>query len=151
MWEIFLFFFIIVPLVHLIHELGHVLVAKLFKVSQLKIVIGKGPELFRFSFAGIKLYAHYILFLGGYSTNEQEGNLSPAKIALIALGGPFFNIMSLILFFPFLPYAPTTVFYLFFFFSCWIGFINLIPFKIGDKKSDGWQALTALFIILKSR
>ncbi|WP_169864790.1 site-2 protease family protein [Sutcliffiella halmapala] len=153
MWDIFLFLFVVVPVVHLIHELGHVLVAKIYNVTQPKIVLGMGPELFRFTLFGINLNVNYIVFLGGYSTttNEKDEELSAGKVAFISLGGPLFNIVSIILMLPFLANQPLIMVNMFFFFSCWIGFVNLIPFKIGEKKSDGWQVITSLYNLAKSK
>ena len=151
MWEILLFFLFIVPAVHLIHELGHVLLAKQFGIKETEIVLGIGPEWFRFSCAAIRFRVHYLVFLGGYSTNSREGVLSPEKVAFISLGGPLFNIASILLALPLLSEYDFLLFHLFILFSSWIGLVNLIPFKMGNRRSDGWQIATSLYRLVKIR
>lgn len=151
MWEILLFFLFIVPAVHLIHEMGHVLFAKLFGIKETEIVLGIGPEWFHFSHASIRYRVHYLVFLGGYSTNSREGVLSPEKVAFISLGGPLFNIASIFLVLPLLSEYDLLLLHLFILFSSWVGLVNLIPFKMGNRRSDGWQIATSLYRLVKIR
>lgn len=150
-WEILLFFLFIVPAVHLIHEMGHVLFAKLFGIKETEIVLGIGPELFHFSHASIRYRVHSLIFLGGYSTNSKEGVLSPEKVAFISLGGPLCNIASILLALPLLSEYDLLLLHLFILFSSWVGLVNLIPFKLGNRRSDGWQIVTSLYRLVKIR
>ena len=98
-----------------VHELGHFLFAKLFKVRVLKFSLGFGPKVFSKT-VGETEYQLSALPLGGYvkmfgeNPDEQEeaGSDKDASFAhksvgqrfLIVLAGPVFNLLfSLVLFF----------------------------------------------------
>lgn len=94
-----------------IHELGHFLVAKAFKVKVLKFSLGFGPKIFGFT-RGETEYRLSLLPLGGYvkmagddpstplePTEEGRGFLEqkPWKRMAIAFAGPAFNLLFPIL------------------------------------------------------
>ena len=99
------FLLLIGPLIT-IHELGHFLVAKAFKVKVLRFSIGFGPRLLGFTY-GETEYQIAALPLGGYvkmagddpsepsrPADRRRGFLDqpPWKRSLIALAGPFTNL-----------------------------------------------------------
>ncbi len=149
MWDILFFFFIVVPLVHLIHESGHVLVAKLFRVSGTQIVIGVGRSIGNITISDTIIKCNLIPFLGGYSTNDKEGHLTYGQQACISIGGPMLNFLSIIVVLPFLNVFTHFLIDFFIYFSLWIGIVNLIPFKVGDKKSDGWQIAASVIKLVR--
>lgn len=151
MLDTLMFFYLVVPLVHLIHEAGHVSMAKLLKVRNTKIEIGVGPKVFHFFFKGTQIRMNIIPFFGGYSSNEENGELSPKKIAWISFGGPLFTLLSILLVLPFWTPYQFSFSALFVYFSLWIGIVNLIPFKLGGKCSDGWQIASSLIKLVKNR
>lgn len=144
MLDLFLFIFILLPFIHLLHELGHVTFARLFRVQHTKIVLGAGPKWFQFTFLGTKIQWNTYYMVGGYSTNEQNGTLSPWKQALISLGGPLFNVLAVVCSIPFITASNVNMMTVFIFFNGWIGLTNLIPFKIGHKCSDGWIIVSCI-------
>jgi hypothetical protein len=151
MLDILLFLFLIVPLVHFIHESGHVFMARIYGVKGTRIVIGAGPKLGDLTIWGAGIRLNMVPFLGAHSTNSDAGQLTYDKIAWISSGGPIFNILSIMFVLPFwnsLYFSLTT---LFIYFSLWIGLVNLIPFKIGHKKSDGWQIANSIIKLVKTR
>jgi regulator of sigma E protease len=98
-----------------VHELGHFLFAKLFKVRVLKFSLGFGPKIFSKT-VGETEYQLSALPLGGYvkmfgeNPDEQEASSSDKAASfahkkvwqrfLIVFAGPFFNLLfSLVLFF----------------------------------------------------
>ncbi len=98
-----------------VHELGHFLFAKLFKVRVLKFSLGFGPKIVSKT-VGETEYQLSALPLGGYvkmlgenpdeqgaSAEDQEASFAFKKVwqrFLIVFAGPFFNILfSLVLFF----------------------------------------------------
>lgn len=151
MLDTLMFFYLVVPLVHLIHEAGHVGVAKLYKVKNTVIGIGVGPKVLDFCFKGTRIQVNIIPFLGGYSSNDHAGKLSAKETALISFGGPVFNLLSILLVLPFWTPFHFSFSALFVYFSLWIGIVNLIPFKLGEKRSDGWQIASSLIGIVKNR
>ena len=98
-----------------VHELGHFLFAKLFKVRVLKFSLGFGPKIFS-KIVGETEYQLSALPLGGYvkmfgeNPDEHEGAASDKEASfahkkvwqrfMIVFAGPAFNLMfSLVLFF----------------------------------------------------
>lgn len=98
-----------------VHELGHFLFAKLFKVRVLKFSLGFGPKLYSKT-VGETVYQLSALPLGGYvkmfgeNPDEQEiaesdreasfAHKSVGQRFLIVLAGPVFNLLfSIVLFF----------------------------------------------------
>jgi len=151
MFDTLLFFYVVVPLVHLIHEAGHVSMAKIHKVKKTEIGIGIGPKIADFNFKGTQIRINIIPFLGGYSSNDLTRELSHKEIAWISIGGPLFNLFSILLVLPFWTPFQFSFSALFVYFSLWIGIVNLIPFKLGEKCSDGWQVASSLIKLVKNR
>ncbi|MCD4820124.1 MAG: RIP metalloprotease RseP [Candidatus Cloacimonetes bacterium] len=96
-----------------IHELGHLIVAKIFKVEIEKYSIGFGPKLLAFK-KGKTEYRISLIPLGGYlkmkGENPDEQNIDSEcsfntkkwwERALIAFAGPFANLILAILLFIF--------------------------------------------------
>ncbi len=115
-----------------IHEFGHFLFARLFKVEVLSFSIGWGPKIFskksKKSGTEFRISA---LPLGGYcqmkgeaefaeslktkskKINAEEGSLyflKPWKRLLIAFAGPFFNLLSAILIFIIIAFIGNTTY-----------------------------------------
>ena len=93
----------------LIHEGGHFLVAKLFKVKVNEFSIGFGPTIFTKE-KGETKYALRLIPLGGFVSmegeeehSEKEGSFSmasiPKRIAIVAAGGVVNIIFGLLLYF----------------------------------------------------
>ncbi|HAZ11359.1 MAG TPA: RIP metalloprotease RseP [Bdellovibrionales bacterium] len=96
-----------------IHELGHFLMARLFKVQVKRFAVGFGPCLLRFSRAETNFEWRLLPFGGMVKmTGEDPGeaatlsaadfhksyhHLRPWKRMLIAVGGPIFNIVPALL------------------------------------------------------
>jgi regulator of sigma E protease len=102
-------FLVILTIVVLVHELGHFLFAKLFKVQILQFGIGFGPKIFSKTGKDGVEYRVNIFPLGGYvrmagedptdtnHTEEERKGFFYAKPAwqrfLIAFSGPLFSIL----------------------------------------------------------
>ncbi len=93
---------LIFGLIIFIHEFGHFLFAKLFKVRVNQFAIGFGPAIFKFQ-KGETLYAIRILPFGGYCAMEGEdgqsedprafGNAKVYKRIIICAAGAVFNLI----------------------------------------------------------
>lgn len=110
-------FIIVIGLLIFVHELGHFLIAKLFKVRVLKFSLGFGPKIFGRK-VGETEYLISALPLGGYvkmfgeNPDEQNVDESQRKVAfahktvlqrfLIVLAGPVANLLFPVLLFFFL-------------------------------------------------
>lgn len=106
------FFLLLGPLVF-VHELGHFIFAKIFKVRVDVFSMGFGPKIFKKKW-GETEYALSIVPLGGYVKlygqdptetveprfrNRSLGNLDAWKRFLVFVGGPLFNFLFAILVF----------------------------------------------------
>ena len=111
-----------------IHELGHMLVAKALGVHVPEFGIGFGPAIFKKKF-GKTIYSFRIILLGGFakmegmegvaSVEEEKGEHSPTSYpskpawrrALIIFAGPFANLLAAVVIFfgVYMAGAPTGV------------------------------------------
>ena len=101
-------FILVLGLLIFVHELGHFLFAKLFKVRVLKFSLGFGPRLFG-RVVGETEYVISALPLGGYvkmfgeNPDEQEASSGDREVSFahkavwqrffIVLAGPLFNLL----------------------------------------------------------
>jgi regulator of sigma E protease len=111
-------FLLTIGILVVVHEFGHYLVARLFRVKILTFSIGFGPKLFSYQGRHNEWVVSAIL-LGGYvrMLDEREGevpqnqkslafnNKKPYQKILIALAGPGFNIIFAILAYYFMALA----------------------------------------------
>lgn len=113
-------------LVIAIHELGHLITAKLFKVKVEVFSIGIGKKIFKHNFKGTE-YTLSLIPLGGYcklkggdiqnpiEDSDSIDQTHPLKKVAIFFAGPFFNLiltfilMSIILLMPVHQKLPTTI------------------------------------------
>ena len=109
-----------------IHELGHFLTARYFKIHVLKFKIGFGKELFSFQDKQNCLYSFGILPLGGYVQMLGENNISqdddnpavqnkksyldalPGERAAVTVAGPLANFVLAIFIYFYLALVGTT-------------------------------------------
>jgi len=94
-------FILTISLVVIVHEFGHFVIAKFFKVSVEKFSVGFGRALFRKKI-GLTEFSLRIIPLGGfvkfYEDSEFKGlklfkNISLGKKSLIVLAGPLINFI----------------------------------------------------------
>ena len=139
----FVNFFIILPIVTLVHEAGHVLIARLFG-GKVKFCIGTGRTLFHIGPLEIKRK----YFMEGWCQYEKlKYNKTWAHIA-IYLGGSLFNLI-VILAINYLITShimPVTLFfYQFTYFSIYFIFFSLMPFRNDNgRPSDGMAVFDVL-------
>ncbi|ADY74153.1 membrane-associated zinc metalloprotease [Desulfurobacterium thermolithotrophum DSM 11699] len=117
-----LYFIIALGVLIFVHELGHFLAARFFKVKVETFSIGFGPKLFKFNCLDTE-FTISLIPLGGYVKMSGENPDEPAKNPydfyakppwqriIIALAGPIMNLVLAIAFFAFTfsigRYVPT--------------------------------------------
>lgn len=132
-------FFLLAPFCTAFHEAGHALAAKWKQADNVEVTIGRGPSFWNTSWRGIHISLRKWIFLSGYIASSKEKPYSAKEKCFIAIGGPIFSLLLaaflgyLNLFVPF-----RYLFYMLCLFNIWMGVINLVPFKIGQKESDGY-------------
>jgi len=135
-WTFFLAFFLTLPIVTIIHELGHVLVARIFG-AKIRFVLGVGNTLLKLGPCEVKSF----YFMEAWC---QHGNLKyDTKFAriLIYLAGSVFNLIAILMVNSMIykGLLPANIFfYQFVYFSVYFIFFSMLPFKNGaGNPSDG--------------
>lgn len=130
---------IVAPFCLLFHELGHLYAAKMVKANVIELSIGVGKTFIKIKRKGIHITVRHFFFLNSYTSSyRQVPYLSYEKI-LISMMGPLFSLfLAMIWFIIYSFFGMILIFYVFHLFNLWIGIINLLPFKIGQKESDGY-------------
>ncbi|PKD16192.1 hypothetical protein APR41_10420 [Salegentibacter salinarum] len=135
--KLFLAFFIILPIISLIHESGHVFFARILGAKNIQIVVGTGKTITRKWFFEIRKYYFWYGFC--YFDNIDESQRW--RNILIYLGGSIFNIIAAFL----MVYLVNTEWleqgifsYQFVYFSLYYVFFAFFPMKYPDGNfSDG--------------
>ncbi|PYZ96870.1 hypothetical protein CR205_14430 [Alteribacter lacisalsi] len=137
-------FFIVLPLVSFIHELGHYAVTRLFG-GKISLTIGRGKLLFKLG--GFELRRVY--FVDSFCQIKELKVSNRLTHALVYLGGPLFNLLTIVIVNSLIHAGviePHMVFYQFAYFSLYFIFFALIPIEFGKGyPSDG----KALYDVLK--
>lgn len=142
----FLFWLIIIigPISNFLHECGHALVANLLKADQIKLTIGSGSCIKQYCTKRVEVNILSKFFIGGFSKTTRTPFFTKKELVLIAIGGPIssgiLSIVALLCYFIFMNEVLllTTIY------NGWLALVNLIPFKIKSKQSDGYVILTTL-------
>ncbi|WP_285768144.1 hypothetical protein [Peribacillus sp. SI8-4] len=141
----FLFsFFLIMPIVTLIHLSGHIFFVTIFGGVEKKIVIGCGNKLF--SFWNMEVRKYY--FWNGACEFKGLKHDNRLTNMLIYLGGSIFNLVTMLTVYS-LVYQDilesSVIWYQFIYFSFYIMFFSLFPMYFSDgSPSDGKAAELAL-------
>ncbi|RFU66757.1 hypothetical protein [Peribacillus glennii] len=90
-WKFFLAFFLIYPVVTIIHLSGHLFFVAIFGGTEKKVVIGHGKKLFSFWKFEIR---QYYFWAGGCEFKKIKFN-SRVSDTFIFLGGAIFNAVSI--------------------------------------------------------
>ncbi len=120
--ETLLQFLVFIGVLIFVHELGHFLIAKLFRVKVEVFSLGFGPPLFK-KRIGETVYQIAVVPLGGYvkmhgEEDSEEARKDPRSFyakppwqrILIAFGGPLFNLLFAVLAFWMVFVTPKTLY-----------------------------------------
>lgn len=146
---VFVFFlFVTVPVVNFLHELGHVFTSRIFGMTNTVLHLGTGPCLFRFQIVGIEINIHLVFFIGALSFSEYDEELQEWKRGIISIGGPLLNVMIALISL-LLDVNENFHWELFILFNLWVGIVNMIPFKMKEKHSDGYLFIQTMYRQIK--
>ena len=141
----FVMYIIYIPIVIIIHELGHALFVVLFGKEVREIQLGFGKDLFRIKKFVVK---RSIGWNGGYCSWENIDSLAWYKKILIFLGGIILNLVTATLVWIFGDVQYADWYRSFIILSYFIAVINLFPFKFKSNitkiESDGLQCIKLL-------
>ncbi|AIF45442.1 M50 family metallopeptidase [Virgibacillus sp. SK37] len=135
-----LFYLILIaaPVSIVIHELGHALMAIVLKAQKVEVSIGAGKKLWGLSQKSFQLSIYSLYFLGGVVEHEKEHPYKLREVIWISLAGPIMNAIVAFVFYLLYDWIPNDYISLFLLFNIWLAVVNLIPFKIKEKQTDGY-------------
>lgn len=136
--------FIVAPIGTVIHEFGHLIGANIVRAEKIVLSIGLGKRFSSISFKNITLHFHRVLFLAGSVNSSRTEPYTPFEKICITMFGPLNNIFFTCLFYFLYLWQPTIYVKLLLMFNLWLAIINIIPFKIGNRKSDGYIILKTI-------
>lgn len=123
----------------LIHEAGHIIAARLSSACNICLKIGAGKKLFAFRIGRLHVIIHRLFFLQFVTESESAKQYTNSEKIFISFLGPLFSIFFAgICYFLFTAFWDLHVLFFSFLFNLWVAVINLLPFKIGKKSSDGY-------------
>ncbi|MEN1969111.1 site-2 protease family protein [Lentibacillus sp. N15] len=142
-YVVLLLIFIIAPISTFVHELGHVFGAKWAKADSIILSLGSGKKIAALSYKQIQFSIHTLFFLGGLAYNKRDKPYKPMEIIWISLCGPIGNGIAATVVFCLVgfSYGPVRAFVLF---NIWLGLINMIPFRLNGKQSDGYTIVQTI-------
>jgi hypothetical protein len=130
-------FFLVLPLISVLHETGHVLFAYLMGAKKIRIVVGSGKPVFKWGMLEIRQY----YFWYGFCTFENIKRKEKLANILIFSGGAIFNLASTIVVILLVEnrvIASGMLTYQFTYFSMYYVFFALLPMIYpGGYFSDG--------------
>ncbi len=130
-------FFLVLPLISIIHESGHVLFAWLMGGKNIRVIVGSGKPVFTLGIVEIRQY----YFWYGFCTFENIKRKEKFANILIFSGGALFNLLStvaVILLIENKVLETGMITYQFTYFSMYYIFFALIPMLYpGGNYSDG--------------
>lgn len=142
---VFYLVFIVGPFSMIVHELGHAFGAKRVKGKHITIVLGAGKKVFEFYLVKIKIEIKAFYFLGAYTKSRKDPNYTKRDVFWITFFGPLNNLVFTF----FLLYLDgifmNPYMRLMLLFNLWMFVVNLIPFKIKEKRSDGYILFNSVF------
>ncbi|WP_226034634.1 site-2 protease family protein [Aquibacillus saliphilus] len=144
-WLLLLFVILIIaPLGAIIHEIGHLIGAYLMKANYGELTIGSGKQIKQFSIGHLKITLNLFLLFGGYATGNRETAFNGRETAIIALSGPLLN--AIIATFLELLLIDNLLINIFALYNWWLAIVNLIPFSVNGKQSDGFLVCKSIFV-----
>jgi len=133
--------FIVAPIGTFIHESGHMLGAQFMKADCVQLSIGLGKRLGTICFKKIHITIHALFFLGGFVQSERKLPYKPLDIFWITICGPMNNGIFALLFFSLNGIYANQYIYILYLFNLWLAIINMIPYKVKNRHSDGYIIL----------
>lgn len=132
---------IVAPAGVLFHEMGHVLGAKIISADYIRLSIGIGKIVKTISLKKIRVTIQAIFFLGGSTQSERKTPYKSLDIIIMTVLGPISSGVFAFIFYVLYNIFPNHYLQLLFLFNLWLAFVNIIPFKIKRKQSDGYTIL----------
>lgn len=139
MWTFCWSFFVILPIVAILHQLGHIVVAWMFG-AKVSFALGRGKKVLKVGVVEIRR----IYFLDAFCHYEEMRKNNRLSHILVYLGGSLCNLLSVLILNSmiandFLP--EHQFFYQFAYFSVYYVFFALLPVQYADHHPSDGQAI----------
>ncbi|WP_345239102.1 site-2 protease family protein [Pontibacillus salipaludis] len=145
------FVFIVAPFCLLLHELGHSLLARTAGAERVEVFLGSGPSLKIQVNPSYRIHIGLWYFLGAMVSYDKREGFYPGDRIAISLGGPLFSLGGAVISWGIYLYAPYPIISFMMVFNCWLFIINLIPFSIRGKQSDGYLVMKDAASLIKDK
>lgn len=143
--QLIIYIIIIAPIGLFWHELGHVLGARFVRAPHVTLIIGVGKPIVKRTYDNTTFILRRLFWVNSVTKTKNSHLLSKNDKVIITLMGPmsslFFSILAYCLY---VLIVPNLFVLLLCLFNLWLGIINLIPFKINERQSDGYTILQTL-------
>ncbi len=147
-------FFLVLPVISILHETGHVFFAWIMGAKKIRVVVGSGKPIYKGGILEIRKF----YFWYGYCTFENIERKEKLANILIFSGGALFNLLSTIAVIMLVEnevMKTSMLTYQFTYFSMYYVFFALLPMIYpGGNFSDGkiiWELLKGKESIIKER
>lgn len=140
---LFYLILIVAPIGIIVHEIGHVVGAKIVKADKIYFSVGTGRRLICIVYQNIHLSLYALLFAGGHTSSERKRPYNKLEICCISILGPINNIFIALICYLLFDFNANRYVQLLVLFNLWLAFVNLIPFKWKTRQSDGYSILKA--------
>lgn len=137
---------VIAPISLLFHEIGHVVGAKLMSATKILLTIGIGKQIFSLSIQNIDIRFRKFFVVNSFtSTIRNRPFTNKEKIFITFMGPLFSSLLALLAYGIYYSFLSNIYVLILFLFNLWLVLINLLPFKIGEKESDGYIIMQLIF------
>ncbi|SHF58106.1 hypothetical protein [Ornithinibacillus halophilus] len=137
--------FVAIPLCTLIHESGHMLAARILKADHITLVIGRGSDKYKFSISKLQVVIRSLFLITGVTESSREKPYKRLEIIFITLCGPISNLFFFLLFLYLYMIFHNDYVFVLMLLNAWIGIVNITPFKVKGKLSDGYVIFQQIF------
>lgn len=151
MVSMLLFLFIMAPVSLFLHELGHCLAAYIRGSEKIRLQMGLGKTLFHLSNNRFSLHISAFYMIGSYAVYERKPDYTNIEKIFLSLGGPLLNLFVTLILFLLFTDEQIHLINLTMLFNGWLAIVNVLPFKLGKKRSDGYVCLQSIWNMIKSR
>ncbi|WP_368651996.1 M50 family metallopeptidase [Ornithinibacillus sp. 4-3] len=142
---------IVAPIGTLFHETGHAIGAKLVRADKIHLSLGCGNLSYTFRLQGFRLTLHPIYFIGGFASSERNKPYHVKEKILISIFGPFCNLIIACLIYFLYVQVQNEYLFILVLFNLWLAIINLIPFTLLGKQSDGYTILKEISSAIRKK
>ncbi|RYG73650.1 hypothetical protein EU245_06005 [Lentibacillus lipolyticus] len=136
--------FVAGPVGTIVHEFGHALGATWVRADKIVLSIGSGKVIYDNKWKNVSVHIHMLFFLGGMAYSERALPYRQRETIAVAVAGPLLSVAAAIVCFLWYILYPADSVLLLTLFHSWIAFVNIIPFHVKGKQSDGYIIYKAI-------